>query len=38
MVKNTTNINKSNNHSSPQIIEHKNTTNFVDGNLDSSLG
>jgi hypothetical protein len=39
MVKNSTNINKTNNHISPQIIEHiTNTTIYDAGNTGPGLG
>ena len=38
MVKNSTNINKTNNHIAGQIIEHKKTTTNDDGNQNPGLG
>jgi ribosomal protein L18 len=40
MVNNSNNINKTNNHISPQIIEHKKDHDiiYVDGNPGSGLG
>jgi hypothetical protein len=38
MVKNDTNINKTNNHLSPQTIEHKKKGTYGIGNPDPELG
>ena len=38
MVSNATNINKTNNHFSHQLIEHKMTTTYVNGNYPPCLG
>ena len=38
MINNSRNINKTNHYLSPQIIKHKKTTIYVNGNTDSRMG
>ena len=38
MINNSRNINKTNHYLSPQIIKHKKTTIYVNGNTDSGMG